>query len=146
MFKQCVTDCFVQSLMDNIDTSSTASSYKLFKSYIIPEIYLSIALPYILKKTLSCFRCSSHSFMIQKGRHLNIDRDYSFCQYYLKRNVYSAETEQHFLIICPLYDDLRQNYFKDSWLNSILCKRAFINIMVDNKHSSIFALARFMKS
>ena len=84
--------------------------------------------------------------MIEKGRHINIDRDYRFCQYCLNRNVYTVETEQHFLIICPLYDDLRQKYFIDSWLNSIPCERTFIYIMADNKHSSIFALARFLKA
>ena len=84
--------------------------------------------------------------MIEKGRHTHIDRDYRFCQYCLNCNVYAIETEQHFLMICPLYDDTRHKYFKDSWLNSVSCERTFINIMTDNKQSSIFALARFLKA
>ena len=98
--------------MDNIGTSSKASSHKLFKNNIR---YLSVPLTFILKKTLSCFRCSTHSLMIEKGCHTNIDRDYRFCQYCLNRNV--------FLMKCPY---VRQKYFKDSWLNSVSCERTFI--------------------
>jgi hypothetical protein len=144
-FKKRLKDCARQSILEDIGTSPKSTSYKLFKSTLEPESYLSLPLNYYLKRTLSNFRCSSHSLMIEKGRHLNIERDYRFCKYCLSRDIYTVETEIHFLLICPMYDQLRKQYFKTEWLNMIHNERTFVHIMSARSQQSVFSLARFIQ-
>ena len=49
--------------------------------------------------------------MIEKGRHLGIDRNYRNCPICLKRNVYVIEDEFHFMMVCPEYEPLRYELF-----------------------------------
>jgi len=84
------------------------------------------------------FRCSSHDLMIEKGRHLNIERNYRCCRYCLSRNVYVVENEVHFLLYCPLYDNLRHSFFRSEWLNSIPCEQTFVLIMCDKRQEGLF--------
>ena len=101
-------------------------------------------MPYLHKKTLSNFRCSCHKLMIEKGRHLNIERDYRFCPYCLSRNVYIVEDEFHMLLICPLYDELRRECFAPQWLNTFESVNLFNAIMSSDQERHILALASFL--
>ena len=60
------------------------------------EPYLNINLSFVLRKTLSSFRCSAHDLMIEKGRHLSIDRHLRFCPLCVKNNISVVEDEYHF--------------------------------------------------
>ena len=54
---------------------------------------------------LTRFRLSNHDLMIEKGRHQNLiifDRICPFCPG-------NIENEFHFLIKCPIYENLRKN-------------------------------------
>jgi len=70
--------------------------------------------------------------MIEKGRHISVDRDSGICIVCANTNSYASEDELHFLIMCPEYQGLRQNYFRTEWLNHIICDQLFINIMKDS--------------
>ena len=50
-----------------------------FKSLLPPETYLNVNISNSHKSILSNFRCSSQSLMIERGRHLSVDRNYRFC-------------------------------------------------------------------
>ena len=102
-------------------------------------------MPYLYKKILSNFRCSGHNLMIEKGRHMNIDRHLRFCQYCLKHDIYIAEDEKHFLLTCPLYEELRQTHFLECWKSGINCEQLFVNIMSDVNKNNILCVARFLK-
>ena len=82
--------------------------------------------------------------MIEKGRHMKIDRAYRFCPLCLKRNVYCIENEVHFLLVCPIYADIRERHFIDGWLRSYISEHLFVHIMADTNIQSIFALARYL--
>ena len=49
---------------------------------------------------------SAHSLEIERGRYTNVERQSRFCQYC--KDV--VETESHFLLVCPLYNDIRHEY------------------------------------
>jgi hypothetical protein len=53
-------------------------------------------MPHAYKRALANFRFSGHDLKIETGRHLNIDREFRFCSFCLKRNVYVVENEVHF--------------------------------------------------
>ena len=45
--------------------------------------------------------------MIEKGRHLGLDRDLRLCVFCRQNDIEVIETEFHFLFECTLYDELR---------------------------------------
>ena len=58
---------------------------------------------------LATFRCSAHNLMIEQGRFINVERSYRICQFC---NMNCIEDEYHFLLVCPVYRDLRQKYLR----------------------------------
>ena len=119
--------------------------YKHFKSQLDVEKYLSIDLSYICRKTLANFRCSSHNLAIEKGRHTNVEREYRFCQFCLQRNVYVVEDEFHFFMLCPMYDTLRNMYFKPQWKANISVQKFYI-IMQLSDARSLLLISKFLVS
>jgi len=84
---------------------------------------------------------------LEKGRHMKIDRTYMyyrFCPICLQRNVYCIENEFHFLLVCPVYADIRERHFIDVWLRNYISEHLFVQIMSDTNIESIFALARYL--
>ena len=80
------------------------------------------------KRALSNFRCSGHCLMIEKGRHLNLDEDYRYCPVCLHNGIRIVEDEIHFLLVCPLYSNLRKELFATQWQTNFVCQRSFYNI------------------
>ena len=68
LFKTRIKDCYLQIWKSNLDNSPKALHYKYFKPDLCSELYLDIDLSYVLRTTLSSFRCSTHTLMIEKGR------------------------------------------------------------------------------
>ena len=58
------------------------------------------------RQILSKFRLSSHQLAIEKGRHINIERNQRKCPFCTS----DIEDEFHFILICPEYIDLRKTY------------------------------------
>ena len=145
-FTQRLFDCEQQSILADINASPKALSYKLYKSALNPESYLSMPLPYNYKRLLANFRCSGHDLMIEKGRHSNIDRASRFCKNCEAQNIYRIEDEIHFLITCPMFADLRRQLFRDDWNTNAQANQLFATIMSDTRQDSVFALARFLNS
>ena len=75
VFRTRVADCLRQDWRNHIDSSSRCSHYKHFKYLLATEQYLLMDLPYYLRKSFARFRCSSHRFAIEIGRHHGIPRD-----------------------------------------------------------------------
>ena len=88
LFRQRLADCFTHQRHSEVEESPKALHCKHFKLILEVEPYLNIDLPFVYRKDLANFRCSSHSFMIETGRHQNIDGNLRFCQMCLKRNMY----------------------------------------------------------
>ena len=135
-FTQRLKECAYQSTFDDIGSSSKALTYKLYKSAIEPESHLSLPLSYIQKRMLSNLRWSSH--VLSRGRHLDIDREYRFCAYCHRNCVYVILNEIHFLIICHVYNNFREKYFKQEWLDMDVSndrEQLFIRITSDPKQT-----------
>ena len=45
--------------------------------------------------------------MIEKGKQLDIGRNFRICPICLKRNVFVVEDEFHFMMVCPEYQPFR---------------------------------------
>ena len=83
------------------------------------EQYLDSITERKYKIALCRFRLSSHKLEIERGRYFNIPREERKCKLCHTNFV---ENEYHFLLVCPLYRELRKNYFK-----SYYCKWPTLN-------------------
>ena len=54
-------------------------------------------------------RISTHKLAIETGRYNNVDKESRTCEYCSMGKV---ESEEHFLLECPLYQDTRISFFK----------------------------------
>ena len=110
VFKQRVYDVFVQSWNNNINTSSTLCSYKLFKPVFEYEKYLCL-LPTKFRISMSRLRLSSHKLHIETGRYAQnrTERHERYCAICNKRDI---EDEYHFICVCEAYQQLRAIYIK----------------------------------
>ena len=93
-----------------------------------------------LRKVISRFRLSSHSLEIEKGRHCRpkipaSERKCNVC----KNN--EVEDENHFLMSCSGFDNLRQEYFNMRNNNSL--ENNFISIV--NCEVTCFNLAKLLQ-
>ena len=145
IFTRRLKDISLQNWHSQINDSPKGLHYKHFKSQLDVEKYLSIDLSYICRKTLANFRCSSHNLAIEKGRHTNVEREYRFCQFCLQRNVYVVEDEFHFFLLCPMYDTLRNMYFKPQWKANISVQKFYI-IMQLSDARSLLLISKFLVS
>ena len=66
-----------------------------------------------LTVTIRDINISGNELQSEKGRHMNIDRYYRYCNFCLKRNVYVIEDEFHVVLVWPLYDEIRLKYWMD---------------------------------
>jgi hypothetical protein len=84
--------------------------YRLYKTSYCKEPYLNLC-DYVKRKHLASLRLSCHKLHIETGRHVHVterldpsDRKCSFCQ------LQTCEDEFHFVMICPHYTTLRNNF------------------------------------
>ena len=110
LFKQRMTDQFVQSMFAVFDNSPKCLLYKYVVSNNLclqPYLQKPIALKY--KHILSKYRLSAHSLSIETGRYHHIDRNNRICSLC---NMNILENEYHFVLVCPLYSTIRDKYIK----------------------------------
>jgi len=82
--------------------------------------------------------------MIEKGRHLNLDKEYRYCHVCLHNVIRIVEDEMHFLLVCPLYNTLRKELFPTQWQTNFVCQRSFYNIMSDKNKCNIVQLSKYL--
>ena len=86
-------------------TMSKSDTYLLIKGNVVFEKYLSTVKNSRQRVALSRLRTSSHTLMIEKGRHTKIPRIERKCPVCKDR----IEDECHFIISCPLYNSIRKD-------------------------------------
>ena len=108
VFYQRVVDIFHQNAFSEINNeNSKLRTYKLFKTSIKQEPYLTEIKNVKDRILFSKFRLSNHKLMIEKGRHLNISKELRLCPFCSD----SIEDEIHFLIRCKTYSNHRKKLF-----------------------------------
>ena len=93
---------------NNVRTgTSKLRTYRLFKDVYGCENYVSCNMPRSYRSALAKFRCGVAPLKIETGRYVNLDVNERVC--FHCNNI--IEDEEHVLLHCPLYDDLRQTLF-----------------------------------
>ena len=143
LFTERLKDCYFQEWLSKVVESEKAEHYKHFKSLLEVEKYLTLDLCFKFRQALAKFRCSSHNLMIEKGRHLDLDRIFRNCPFCLKRNIYTIEDEYHFLMVCPQYEDIRYIYFPENMLNYVTIDK-FYSFISSRNEQMITSLAKYL--
>ena len=96
----------MQQWSTDIRASQKADVYCIIKSDNNLEIgkYITVVKNNCHRITLTRIRCSAHKLMIEEGRYRNIDRNQRVCT---KCNMNVIENEFHFVLVCPIYRQLR---------------------------------------
>ena len=85
-----------------------------------------------LRKAFARFRCSSHKFNIELGRHRGIDRADRVCLYcFNNHNFLVVEDEYHVFFKCEKFDAIRNEYL-NTWYQSGDSLQNFHNIISTN--------------
>ena len=83
-------------------------TYKLFKSVYATEQYVKIhTISRARRSSFAKFRCGVASLRIETGRYEMLLYEMRNCFHC----VTDVETEEHVLLECPLYNDIRQELF-----------------------------------
>ena len=105
---QRLQDIFHQNAFTEINQpSSKLRTYKHLKTEIGTERYLGLIPCPVKRATMSKFRLSNHSLMIEKGRHIKIRKEQRFCPICPNE----IEDEKHFLLNCEGYKNERRVFF-----------------------------------
>ena len=108
IYFQRATDLFHQTALAEIKSDkSKLRTYGLLKTDVGYENYLSEITSINDRTMLTKFRLSNHTLMIEKGRHLGINKYKRHCQFCPDH----VEDEFHFLIICKNFKTHREELF-----------------------------------
>ena len=102
-------DTFIQQWNADIGINNVLILYKHFKLNFDYEYYLDVCKYRKFRESLAQLRLSSHPLRIETGRHgqQRIERTERKCQIC---NSGDLEDEYHFVLSCPVYDELRRKY------------------------------------
>ena len=103
-FKQRIVDCAKQEWHAKLSDSGKARHYRFIMPSLETANYLKLNIPIKYQIALSKLRCSIHKLKVETGRHESIayeQRLCTLCNYNL------VEDEFHFVMICPIYENLR---------------------------------------
>ena len=104
VFKR-MTDIFYQEAFTTINNEgSKLRTFGKLKTDIGRTKYLTQVKHIENRVALSKMRLSNHYLMIEKGRHLKIDKTERFCPFCPNH----VETELHFLLQCKTFSPLRR--------------------------------------
>ena len=132
----CDQSAFTNDLNDdrNNTNGNKLRTYRLYKSSVNTEQYVSSNLPRNVTRTMALFRSGSLPLAIETGRYsrpqtpLN-DRLCKLC------DLNSIENEVHFLMVCPLYEDIRYDLLQRA---SELIEN-FANLSIENKFIALMS-------
>lgn len=142
LIKQRILDSYKQSWYANINNSNRLLMYARFKHDFEFENYLDFVSEKKYRIALTKFRLSSHDLAIERGRFENIERNDRLCRYC---NLNRVENEYHFLLVCPLYRDLRKKYLHNYYCHWPTMNK-FDDLMCKESKNVILNLSKFVYS
>jgi exonuclease III len=107
-FESHIKEQYIADWRRGMESNLKLQTYRTFKHDFKLECYLVDIQDYKLRKILTRFRLSNHDLAIEKGRYRRIPRDERICEACGKGEI---ETEEHFLLKCPMYSEIRNDLF-----------------------------------
>ena len=108
---QRVYDCALQEWQSSVWKNKRLILYGMFKDNCVAEPYLTKVKCKKFRSALARLRCSSHCLEIEIGRKHGIDMAERVCKFCLNTGNNNIESEYHFVLVCPLYDELKTQVY-----------------------------------
>ena len=141
-FKIRLKDSLQQDWHNALSNSSKTQYYMQFKSLLNVERYLTIDIPFYLRKAFAKFRCSDHKLNIEVGRHHNAPKEERICTYCLEKfAIVVIEDEFHVFLFCKRYEKFRKIYIGDI---KIKTADVFIRFMSCCDRTNIFNICKLV--
>lgn len=140
LIKQRIFDTYKQSWYSDVNNSNRLEMYARYKHNFDLENYLVSTIEKKFKIALTQFRLSSHDLAIERGRYENLNRSERVCKFC---NSNLIKCEYHFLLVCPLYRELRQKYFKPYYCHWPTINK-FEDLMSNSNKKVISNVAKFV--
>lgn len=140
LVKQILQDQHLQTWNSQLDTSSKARNYSLFKVDICCEKYISILSGSMLFTMLK-FRTANHKLPVEVGRWNNTeltDRKCNLCQ------LNDIGDEFHYLLVCPFFNNERKLYVSQYYYRSPNIIK-FKELLQTQSEMKLKRLSKFMK-
>jgi len=144
VFKQRIADTCMQNWEEEVTNNSKLNNYKNYKTVLDLEIYLSTDIYWKHRVALTRFRCMNNRLSVERSRRFKIDRNARFCKYCKENNTESVEDEIHFLLVCPLYTQLRNSYLEKHFTCTNNVTENFVRIMSSKKQNCIKDLSAYI--
>ena len=131
-FKQRLIDGRWQKLNEHINESERFDFYNTFceRNFVIP-VYLKLDINQQYKYIMSKFRFGISKINTHHLRYKNVNQRAFYCPYC--KNV--DENEFHFVLVCPLFDDLRKQYLPEKYFRTPNHFR--LTLLLNNRSESI---------
>ena len=112
ILKQRLIDTKWQNLNEHINESERFDFYKIFceRDLVLP-IYLKLDINHQYKYFMSKFRFGISKLNVHHYRYRNVHQRLLLCPYCKNAD----ENELHFILVCPLFDDLRRQYIPEKY-------------------------------
>ena len=138
-YTQRLKDQYIQEWRSKCNTMSKLCHYVNFKQNYDIEKYINAIDIEKFRTCMARYRSSSHNLMVEKCRYYGIyveDRNCPYCECYL-------EDLYHFVLVCPLYNDLRIKYISLEYYQAPNVQR-FYNLMSCENVKTIRDLAMYL--
>ena len=148
LFSQRLTDSAHQNWNSEVNERSTLRMYKDFKTSMVTETYLESINSYNLKRALSNFRCGVYICKLKYQLKLPRAREDSerlvckHCSFNATNREYVLD-EYHMVILCPLFNDLREKYIP-KWVQRNPCYDKFVELMRSQNITVLYELSLFV--
>ena len=137
LFKRLI-DQFNQHSFEILNSSSKMKTLNLLKKEPGRETYLSEVSNSKHRSALSKLRLSAHKLEIEVGRYKTgqdkTAAESRFCPYCKYMGDEAVEDETHFLVICPMYKEIRRN---------LLCPQILQNDTLSNELKFVEIMTKF---
>ena len=117
LFKR-LADQYNQTSMENIRTSTKMKVLSLLKNSMGRETYLQDITNPRHRQAMSRLRLSGHNLEIERGRYTKTPRNERICKYCDHKGKNAVEDETHFLLNCPMFEELRAKYLPKEILDN----------------------------
>jgi hypothetical protein len=135
-------DLYIAQWQTGIEQYSSLSLYRIFKKDFSRAKYLDIIGKRSIRNKIAKLRLSSHNLMIESGRHRRIERSNRKCELC---NLNDIEDEYHFVIICPYFKRIRDNYIDTRYLERPNVFK-FTDLLNSSDKQILFNLGLFCKN
>jgi hypothetical protein len=132
-------DIYIQNWRTDMNSCTSLYIYREIKLLYVKSAYLEILDSKKYRNAIAKLRLGSHNLAIETGRHRQVDRTQRKCN---MCNLNDLEDEFHFVLKCPFYSNLRQQFIS-SYYSRHPSVFKFISLINSDRKSVLIKLAKY---